>query len=524
VDRFRFRLAQGTHVVASVEARALIPYIADAVPGWFQAALVLRDAQGRPLRSVDDCGSDPDPVLDWIADREGEYVLEIGDALSRGREDFVYRLTVGELRYVSSVFPLGARAGARTQVTLRGVNLESIATEVDLTKVKPGVLALQPAGAVDPLPFAVDRRNEVREAEPNDEAPQQLQLPIVVNGVIDRPGDIDGFRFAATAGDRIVAEVFARRLGSPLDSLLRLLDPQGRELLRCDDDPATASGLLTQAADARIECKITVSGEHRLLLGDVQQKGGPAHAYRLRLGPPSPDFALRVVPSAIAVRSRDTVAVTVHVARSDGFAGDVALALVDAPGFRLDGAVVPGRAAKIAVTITAPQLAAGQLVPLVLEGRSRIGGQDVHHGAQPCEDRMQAFAYRHLVPADEFLCLARRGGRAALPPWRHHEEPIELRLGGSTQVIVADAAGPRPVPDNVAFVTREPPAGITIASAGPTKAGYSLTLAAERRDDLRRLRGNLIVDVVRASGPGRQANRSQVLATLPAIPFTVVER
>ena len=37
--------------------------------------------------------------------------LEIGDALSRGREDFVYRLTVGELPLIESVFPLGATAG-----------------------------------------------------------------------------------------------------------------------------------------------------------------------------------------------------------------------------------------------------------------------------------------------------------------------------------------------------------------------------------------------------------------------------
>ena len=32
-------------------------------------------------------------------------------AIYRGREDFVYRITIGELPFVTSIFPLGGRAG-----------------------------------------------------------------------------------------------------------------------------------------------------------------------------------------------------------------------------------------------------------------------------------------------------------------------------------------------------------------------------------------------------------------------------
>ena len=53
---------------------------------------------------------------------------------------------------------------------------------------------------------------------------QQVTLPIIVNGRIDPPGDWDVFRFQGRAGDQIVAEVQARRLDSPLDSVLRLTD------------------------------------------------------------------------------------------------------------------------------------------------------------------------------------------------------------------------------------------------------------------------------------------------------------
>ena len=40
VDRYRFQARKGQRLVVAVSARELIPYLADAVPGWFQAAVV----------------------------------------------------------------------------------------------------------------------------------------------------------------------------------------------------------------------------------------------------------------------------------------------------------------------------------------------------------------------------------------------------------------------------------------------------------------------------------------------------
>lgn len=45
-DRFSFEAKKGTKLVAHCAARELIPYLADAVPGWFQAVLHLYDEQG----------------------------------------------------------------------------------------------------------------------------------------------------------------------------------------------------------------------------------------------------------------------------------------------------------------------------------------------------------------------------------------------------------------------------------------------------------------------------------------------
>ena len=41
VDRYRFTVRQGQPLTARVSARELLPYLADAVPGWMQATLTL---------------------------------------------------------------------------------------------------------------------------------------------------------------------------------------------------------------------------------------------------------------------------------------------------------------------------------------------------------------------------------------------------------------------------------------------------------------------------------------------------
>ena len=49
VDRYRFPARKGQQLVVVVSARDLMPYLADAVPGWFQATVALLDAAGHEL-------------------------------------------------------------------------------------------------------------------------------------------------------------------------------------------------------------------------------------------------------------------------------------------------------------------------------------------------------------------------------------------------------------------------------------------------------------------------------------------
>ena len=124
VNRYRFQASKGQRLVISAKARELVPYVADAVPGWFQAVLRLCDANGKELAYNDDFRFNPDPLIYFEVPEDGEYVLTINEALFRGRESFVYRITIGELPFVTSIFPLGGRVGEPVKIEMTGWNLE----------------------------------------------------------------------------------------------------------------------------------------------------------------------------------------------------------------------------------------------------------------------------------------------------------------------------------------------------------------------------------------------------------------
>ena len=138
VNRYRFQASKGQRLVISAKARELVPYVADGVPGWFQAVLRLRDANGKELAYNDDFRFNPDPLIYFEVPEDGEYVLTINEALFRGRESFVYRITIGELPFVTSIFPLGGRVGEPVKIEMDGWNLEKTTLAPPPKDAKPG--------------------------------------------------------------------------------------------------------------------------------------------------------------------------------------------------------------------------------------------------------------------------------------------------------------------------------------------------------------------------------------------------
>jgi hypothetical protein len=534
VDRWWFAARQGEQLVLHVRARVLIPYLADAVPGWFEATATIYDAKGNEMAYDDRFHFRPDPVIHFAVPQTGEYCVEIHDSIYRGREDFVYRMTIGELPFITDIFPLGGPAGAKTTVTLRGWNLSTTELTLDNSGKEPGVYPIsvsQDGKISNPVSFAVDTLSECFEKEQNGslKTAQAVTLPIIINGRIGSPGDEDVFRFTGRAGEQIVAEVLAHRLGSPLDSTLELADATGKRLAFNDDYDDEGAGLETHHADSYLAATLPAAGTYFIRLGDAQQQGGPAYAYRLRISEPRPDFALRIVPSSLNLRAGLSAPVTVHAIRYDGFTNAIDVRLADsASDFSLSGGRISANQDKAQFTLKAlPQARKGTLL-LALEGRADIGGQTVVHRAVPAEDMMQAFAYRHLVPAQELEVTV-----AGNPRWFASNAirilsatPVKIPVGGTARVRVTTPS--RAFAERFELELAGKPGGVSLQSVAPTPNGVELALRCDAVDAKAGVRGNLIVNIVPKIPPTAKATkrpgnqRRNPVGTLPAIPFEIV--
>jgi hypothetical protein len=411
VNRYRFQGSKGQRLVISAKARELVPYVPDGVPGWFQAVMKLSDANGKELAYDDDFRFNPDPVIYFEVPEDGEYVLAINEALFRGRESFVYRITIGELPFVTSIFPLGGRVGEPVKIEISGWNLEKTTLAPPPKDAKPGhhLIAATNGNLVSNyVPFALDTLPECLEKEPNDEPSkaQKVQLPIIVNGRMDRPGDWDVFEVEGKAGETIVAEVYARRLGSPLDSFLKVTGADGKIIALNDDHYDAASGLNTDHADSYLMVKLPADGKYFIHLGDTRRQAGKEYAYRLRISRPQPDFVLRVVPSRISIPSKGSAAVTIFAIRKDGFDGPIKLGFKDLPqGLESPGATLAAKQEVVGLAVKTSLTATEKPVNLTIVGTAKIGDREVVHEAVPAEDKMQAFLWRHLLPAETLPAL-----------------------------------------------------------------------------------------------------------------------
>lgn len=527
VDRFSFQGKAGQKLVIQAQARELNPFLADAVPGWFQATLKLMDAEGVELAFQDDYLFHPDPTLLFEVPRDGVYQVEIQDAIFRGREDFVYRLSLGEAPFVTAAFPLGGAVGEKVACQLEGWNLP-VKTVLFPDENERGELRLTGKGALsNPIRYEKSRLSESLEREPNDYSShsQKVTLPLWINGRIEKPGDVDLYAFEGKAGQKIVTEVAARRLLSPLDSVLHLMDSQGQVLAWNDDNVDKQGhlhrqmGLLTHHGDAYLEAQLPFSGTYYLKIGDTTGQGGKAYAYRLRLSEPQPDFELLFTPSSVDFRAV-SVPLQIHVLRKDGFDGPVRLSLPNEyDGLQLDGAIVPAGENVLTPTLSFR----GRNIPhkpfgLEIIGEAPIGGKVVRRKAKPAENTMQAFLWRHLAPTEEAVVSPSPFGRFQ-PRWAE-EEPLEIPKGvKSCSLRLKTRQAPRM--KDMELALSEAPEGVELGKVDPRQDGLNIHLKL----DPEKLAGvgqeNLIFEIIRVrevDKGGKKQTLRVPAGYLPALP------
>jgi hypothetical protein len=536
IDRWTFRAKKGQKLVIDVDARQLMPYLADAVPGWFQATLAIHDSKGREVAYMDDFEFRPDPVLYFEVPEDGKYELTIRDSIYRGREDFVYRIAIGEQPFVTHIFPLGGKEGAAISASVTGWNLTATQLKLD---TKPGAgrlrLATFRSGAVlsNAVPYAVGTLPEAMETASNNtpKAAQSVTMPIIVNGRIEKPGDKDVFSIKGKAGDEVVLEVQARQLGSPMDSLVRLIDKSGKVLAWNDDfvDKRThlhvdRIGLVTHHADSYLKAKLPKDGTYYVQISDVQNHGGDGYGYRLRISAPQPDFALRATPSSLFMRPGACMPMAVYVLRQDGFDGEIE---VKAPeGFAIAGGKIPAGVNYARMTLGTVGQGFKGAAALKLTGTADIGGQAVTREAVGAENTMQAFLWRHLVPTDEMMVLSQKQKWKAVPMSVATVGTVRIPIGGSQKVEVETRRGPAAM-KNMVLELDEAPAGLKLSDMAVDKTKLSFVLAVDA-DATESFSGNVIVSMVRIIIPKAREGapppkpRRWLSGYLPAIPVEIV--
>jgi len=236
VDTYQFNGLAGQEIVFEP--------VASAIGSPLQSVLVLRNSTGRELARAGDFSRRPDAVLTAKLPVDGKYTISISDFERRGGESFFYRLNAGALPYVTEVFPLGLRAGQSAEVEVKGSNLGGgrkttvqAPPPAEAWKTVPLRVQIPEGEPVNKFELAVGQEPEIVENEPNNSPAeaQHVALPTTINGHIwsgkkNGPADEDYFRFAAKKGERWIIEVAAARLGSPLDSVVEVLDAEGHEI------------------------------------------------------------------------------------------------------------------------------------------------------------------------------------------------------------------------------------------------------------------------------------------------------
>jgi WD40 repeat protein len=227
---------------AQAEQTIVLDLAAKSLGSKLNAVLTVLDPAGHVVATSNDFGDEADPLLAYKVPAAGRYTVRVRDLALAGSDKHFYKLTLGAVPFVTSVFPLSVRAGHDNSVALVGYNLPADAN-VKISVEKPGEAPV-PLGAEGfrsrgDLKVLVSEAAEIVEAEPNDRPEQAttFAVPGVAGGTIQarepgQPADVDLYRFESRKGQTWIVEIDAARRRSPLDSKIEVLDAQGRPVER----------------------------------------------------------------------------------------------------------------------------------------------------------------------------------------------------------------------------------------------------------------------------------------------------
>ncbi|MCE9530960.1 MAG: WD40 repeat domain-containing protein [Planctomycetes bacterium] len=206
-DYYRFEAKQNQEIAVQVTATEAI--------AKFDPILEITDANGKVV------AESANGLLGYACPTAGSYALGIRDKDFRGGQEFTYRISAGDFPLITGVAPLSIERGKEQTVALLGVNLGANRN----LKMKVPADALPGTKIPVPLPKSTDKQlgdpkivvGEFPEI-PVIREEAAIAVPGTATGVLHKSNLSQLIRFTAKKGERLIIEVDARRLGSPLDS------------------------------------------------------------------------------------------------------------------------------------------------------------------------------------------------------------------------------------------------------------------------------------------------------------------
>jgi len=484
VDCFSVEIRQGQRLSAEVEGLRLGRTL-------FDPRLSVLETNGTVLADVDDTWlAVQDPFVSLIAPHDGRYIIALREATYGGSDDCQYRLHIGSFPRPTSIFPLGGRVGETVEFNFFSEATGEFKQKLvlpDLPQEKFGVFARwDDLEAPSPNWIRVSAFPNVLASAPNQDREHatvtELEPPIALNGILREKAQEDWFRFRAVKGVPLEAALYARRLRSPLDSVLEIFDAKGQSLASNDDSDGADSALkFTPSESTNCFARIRDS------LGD----GGRDFTYRLEIVPAEPRLAVKIPEVARNdTQSRQRIAVprgnrfaTVLSAKRFNFSGELSVAVDELPaGIKMQAETLAANVDALPVVFeaTADAPLGAKLVELNVHGSnaaSQVSGKFIQE-AELVEGPPNNTAY-YSTRVDK-LCVAVT--REAPFNLRVIEPPVPLVQAGSMRLeVAADRAPGFDEPIELQMVWNPP--GVSsqseaTISKGATNAFYQLNASS----------------------------------------------
>ncbi len=289
VDYFEINATKGQRISVEIEAIRLSG-------AMFDPYVAILDEKRFELASSDDSELLlQDSTTSVLAPEDGIYRIEVRESSYRGGSNFHYRLHIGSFPRPLVVFPAGGQAGKSLNFEFLGDPKGKFRKTLTLPDDGSTSYAFHADenGSASPSPnlILVNPFPSINEQEPNPSIKEATNanayLPLAFDGVIEKDGDIDNFRFKAKKGDRFYIKAHARSIASPLDPVISLYQVEGSKRIRGNDDANNGpDSLITQTFNKDAEYVIRIS--------DHLGKGSPKHIYRIETIRLEPEFSASI--------------------------------------------------------------------------------------------------------------------------------------------------------------------------------------------------------------------------------------